>query len=1339
MKSSVLIIELVSGNLAGTLSAIGYNVTVTRGLNEATAILSRNEFQLIISRIFPSPRAWYSFLSKVRYHSFSRNVPVLLDASAIHLWPQFHDAETAGVQAILPLASDQELAREAIKHIPSEEISKSFFGNEKLMDAIHTENEEQLKFLQSRIRELDKSNVLLRDLLASEKDKSGFLKSQLSGSTDVELEINDQPELRQDSIVIENYGASYVDDNTEHRSRNLEILFSNTREGILILDSDGNIFFFNKTFREFIAQGTGRPPKLGQPLWEITVPERQEKSKELFYNALKGKKYDVEVRVTTGSGELYYQLNYSPVKIDGEIRFVTVILTDITARKKNEEKLKNSEANLRAIFNNTIDGFALLDADLKILAFNDHNYQNVLELTGKELKVGNSIFDTLPPERVNGFRALIQKVREEEVVRSTSHYKTAQGSKWFDIHIRAVRNELDEITGFAITSHNSTEIKKAEFEIIRLNKWLLNFQNAIQRSSIVSIADKKGNITFVNENFLTISGYSYEELIGKNHRVVNSGYHPKSFWRNMWQTITRGEIWRNRVKNKAKNGSLYWVDTFIMPFKDEEGNIVQYLSIRNDITSIKTAEEELLQNKLLLQQASRISGVGYYVVDQLTRTITPSPELLELFNLTNEEFVLITNGMLEGRHSGLRKIFDVNTLLGTDETSEEIKVIQPDGSIRWYYRRSKFTMVIDNEEKIIGTIQEITDQKSTEERLRKYNERFEILSQATNDAIWDVDLREDVISWSHAIRTKFGYQEKSLQKSRSWWESRIHPEDKERVLSSFGEAVSSKHNSWSAVYRFLAEDGSTKYVSNRASIILDDGNPVRAIGAIQDITESMKATEEIHKLSLVASKTNSGVMITDAHGCIEWVNESFSRISGYRLEEVKGERITVMQGPETDEATVKRISERMRRRQPVSEEIIHYTKAGEKLWIKFEISPVFDERGVLRNFISIQTNITELKEYELSITAIAEELSTLIENANVPIFGIDVDGKINEWNNVCSELFEFSRDAVLGRPYSDVFRGSGSSDGLATVAGVALKNRSVSNFELPLVTKSGKNVILLISASPRRSRDRQTTGAIFVGQNITELIDYRLNLERKVEERTRELHAALSKEQELVKLKNQFVSIASHEFRTPLSTIALAAGFIKRYEDRIPKEVIDEKVLSIERQVSHMTSLLDDILVVGKAEAGRLPVNLQPMEVSSFFRVVATEVERALGSTHKIVIEEDLKYREIVSDEKLLRNIVVNLFTNAIKFSPAADRVDVTIKTHLDQLDLIIADYGMGIPVHEIENIFEPFFRGGNVHSIHGTGLGLSIIRKATELLHGRIQVQSKPGQGTTFHVTLPI
>lgn len=249
----------------------------------------------------------------------------------------------------------------------------------------------------------------------------------------------------------------------------------------------------------------------------------------------------------------------------------------------------------------------------------------------------------------------------------------------------------------------------------------------------------------------------------------------------------------------------------------------------------------------------------------------------------------------------------------------------------------------------------------------------------------------------------------------------------------------------------------------------------------------------------------------------------------------------------------------------------------------------------------------------------------------------------------------------------------------------------------------------------------------------------RKKLEALVQERTRELEEAIKKEKQLVDLKNQFVAIASHEFRTPLSTIRFAAEYLHDYLEKIDEAEIRSKLKKIEKQVTHMTALLEDVIMAGRTDLKKILVVKSRIELRNLIDKIIEDVQNSTRNTHRIELHYTVASKEIDTDEKLFRNIFINLLTNAIKYSPGKESVLLDITEQEGALVIHLTDQGIGISEEDQVKLFEAFQRGSNAASIAGTGLGLSIVKKAVELLKGSIRLQSRLNEGTTVEVQLPV
>lgn len=259
------------------------------------------------------------------------------------------------------------------------------------------------------------------------------------------------------------------------------------------------------------------------------------------------------------------------------------------------------------------------------------------------------------------------------------------------------------------------------------------------------------------------------------------------------------------------------------------------------------------------------------------------------------------------------------------------------------------------------------------------------------------------------------------------------------------------------------------------------------------------------------------------------------------------------------------------------------------------------------------------------------------------------------------------------------------------------------------------------------------------------------DLEKKVEERTRILKEALKelefskrglsdalhKEKELNEIKSRFVSMASHEFRTPLSTVLSSAALIGKYEKEEEQDKRDKHIRRIRESVKHLSNLLEDFLSLGKLEEGKVPAMPDDLDVTQLMLDITEEMSGTIKNGQKIIVASDA-IGKFQTDKKLLRNILLNLLSNAIKFSRDNSSVILRTKYSNDGLVIEVQDEGIGIPADDLTHMFTSFYRASNVLNIQGTGLGLHIVKRYVDLLGGKISIKSELEKGTIVLLEIP-
>ena len=266
-----------------------------------------------------------------------------------------------------------------------------------------------------------------------------------------------------------------------------------------------------------------------------------------------------------------------------------------------------------------------------------------------------------------------------------------------------------------------------------------------------------------------------------------------------------------------------------------------------------------------------------------------------------------------------------------------------------------------------------------------------------------------------------------------------------------------------------------------------------------------------------------------------------------------------------------------------------------------------------------------------------------------------------------------------------------------------------------------------LTAAPLNKKGNATERIVVVESDIS--VQKRIELE---------LEQNLQKEKELNELKSRFVSMASHEFRTPLASIVSSASLIEKYKTSEQQDKRDKHISRIKKSVSNLTGILNDFLSVDKLDTGKLEPVYTEFNLSTLLDEVIEEVKVSFPKDHQFNIEMDENHHLVTTDKSILNNILINLTSNASKYSENGKPIDIAIKQADNNYKISIQDYGIGIPNDELDQLFTRFFRAKNVTNIDGTGLGLNIVKKYLELLGGSITCESELGVGTKMTITIP-
>lgn len=354
---------------------------------------------------------------------------------------------------------------------------------------------------------------------------------------------------------------------------------------------------------------------------------------------------------------------------------------------------------------------------------------------------------------------------------------------------------------------------------------------------------------------------------------------------------------------------------------------------------------------------------------------------------------------------------------------QEVRYRHRDGSTVWVMCNGKVIEWSDTGAplRMVGCHVDITHLKQQEAALRESEIRWKFALEGAGDGVWDWNAVTNTVFYSSRWKQMLGYAEEEIGDSLEEWASRVHPDDMPEVRNELDRHISCETPFYSSEYRIRCRDGSYKWILDRGQVVAwtADHRPLRIIGTHSDIAERKKQETVLEQLSLVASNTINGVIIADAEGRIEWINESFSRMTGYSLPESIGRKPgAILQGPGTDKAAVERIRQAIRDGKPIEETLLNYGKDGRSCYVHMKIDPVRDKQGRVRKFVAIQNDVTEQIRQEKALRESRERLRLALEASGDGIWDYDPTTRSLYLSRRCKEMLGYS-DPEIGNTLAD--------------------------------------------------------------------------------------------------------------------------------------------------------------------------------------------------------------------------------------------------------------------------------------------------------------------------------
>jgi len=899
--------------------------------------------------------------------------------------------------------------------------------------------------------------------------------------------------------------------------------------------------------------------------------------------------------------------------------------------------------------------------------------------------------------------------------------------------------ELIELNNKLKSDICERENTERELKIVH-NELKLLFENIDEILFSFDVVNNK--ITQISSASEKIYGYKPEEFY-ENHDLWKQVVHPQDKYisEKQFKRLIGGNKITTQYRIIHKNGNIRWIENRIIPTIDDAGVLIRVDGITSDITEKIEREQKLRENELKLienEKKYRIlfenNPMPMWVISPHTfKFMNVNDAAIKHYGYSREEFLAMSvpDIKLEADKVSFLTFMRQTEIKRTNIRTRHVKkngtVVNVDVSVD--------SINLEGEQALIVLSNDVTERIKAEQKLKISNERYELVTRATSDAIWDWNLGTNELYWSEAYEKLFGYRILNEESNVNSWINRVHPDDLEKVTKGIMHAINNSHtNYWEEEYRYIRADGSVAYIYDRGFVIYDEHKmPVRMVGAMQDISKRKKTEEHLQKseanLRNILENTDTGYILLDENGKVLSFNKVANDLAKEELSETLEEgRDYISLMPEVRKTEVElAIKNVLSAVSPIHYEVLYDRHDGNSIWLHISMYPILNHNKKILGLSVVTTDITKRKSAEQMLLKSEANLRTIFDNTDVSYVLLDKKFNIISFNNSAAASYAKQLNVKLteGKNFFDYLP---EEHKLATKSKyeLVLQGKKV-KYEVNFQKADGMYEWYCMNAFPVYDDLSNILGIIIAGEDITG---------RKLAELEREKITSDLMERNTT--LEQFAYIISHNLRSPVANITGLSNLIlnsKSLDKKDFNKCMEGLALSV-KKLDEIIIDLNHILQVRR----KINEKKEAVKFSGLIKDIKTSISNLIEKENILIKTNFINVNEVFAIKSYLNSIFYNLISNSIKYRNPSLNPVIEIKSRLvnNKVQLIFKDNGLGIDLNKNDGKIFGLYKKFHSH-VEGKGMGLYMVKTQVEILGGTIDVRSEVNKGTEFLIELNV